>query len=223
MRADRLIYQAREVRRRIMRKRCRVFEYSGSLYHGSPLSGMIDIYHCGGFQPQGHGELPGKWLSVSTNDNMLAHFSDGGGTQGFAFAISSHHPLRVMRLDWLHLHLLANAEGAVDWLDEFRRHDPETIDAPWTYEAYDCARGNRLLHFEDFMAMAPDDLDGVCFPWGIECREYTNEAEIALTARGCSRLMQSVDAIHIRNREYEPRIGWAKIARFANRMDRVPV
>lgn len=70
--------------------------------------------------------------------------------------------------------------------------------------------------------VAPDDLDGVCFPWGIECRGYDDEAEIALTERGCSRLMRSVDHIIIRDREHEPRIGWAKIARFANRMDRVP-
>lgn len=204
------------VRERFMLRRCKEVEiYETDLYHGSPIEGMEQIRRHGRIAPQeGCGMLYGSWLSVSTNDNMLRHFSDGDGLTGMVFDRRGVS-LRCLQLDYMHFALACEA---CDYVPEWLNQPSGEEERQWAYRlGYNDCRANLAIYQGDFFRMLPDWVDGVIFPWGCDARSGGDEAEIALTERGCERLWPALDQVVVTGEWLDPEAGWRKIKRLARR------
>lgn len=203
------------VRERFMLRRCREVEINADLYHGSPIEGMERIRRAGRLYPQASGMIYGAWLSVSTNDNVVRAFADGDGVTGMVFDRGGVD-LRCLQLDYMHFALSCDACDYVpQWLD-LPDGDRER---EWAYRlGYTDCRGNLAIHQGDFFRMLPEWVDGVIFPWGCDAVTWNDEAEIALTERGCTRLWPALSQVVVDGDWLDPAAGWRKIKRLARKM-----
>ena len=175
------------LRERFFRRACPVREVTQAVYHGSPLSGMVEIMRAERLYPMGHAELPDdKFLSVSINDNVLRLFSDGDGLTGFC----STPKLRVAHLDPFHNVAATGRSGAVNpgdapqsWLARLKysdRFDDAFMDGTTL---------RSLLHSRNCHGLAFNYLKWCQF-MQFHTGQWNDEAEIALTEHGCDRVWQ---------------------------------
>lgn len=207
-------YQLRE---RFFRRACPVREVSQPVFHGSPLSGMVDIMRAERLIPQGHAELPDEeFLSVSVNDNVLRLFGDdeGDGLTGF----SSTPRLRVAHLDPFHNAVSTARSGCrtvadieVKWAERLKyidhRYEPDM-------------EGSDLRHL-----LRSRECHGLAFTYmkwckhmGFHTGRWNDEAEIALTEHGCDEVWKTVDCLWVGGEEYDDlHEGWRAVAKAAIR------
>lgn len=193
----------------LFEKLCPEEKFSGWLFHGTQLSGAIEIAGADGFDPRAtesshHTSLP--LVSTSQNDNVLTLFGDGSG---FCFFVPPENPLRIRRLHpFFHAATTAH-ETTTEMLDDMIE-DPaweaEAIKAGFIDEAGYKTRG---LSADDFMELV-GDADGLAFP-GFDSKHPRAEAEIGLTESGCAKIWQMLEFVNILKDEMEPAVGLAKL------------
>jgi len=205
------------LRRKWFLHMCRRVTLDQTVFHGSPTEGMWQIRRDKMLHPQAHGELPGDWLCVSVNDNMLHFFSDGEGNNGFH---SSPGPLNLIQLDRMH-HALLTRESC-DHVTQWKEDRPHEVMLAQRLGYLERQRfGEDYLTKEELDDMLPKDIDGLLFPWAeltpegdrfyYFCNIYNDECEIALTERGCKKVWAGIEVIYHKGEEYEPEVGWRKM------------
>jgi len=176
-----------------------IIQWNGPLFHGSPVSGMVEIVHQG-FHTVSHGELNAPLLSVSKNENMLDYYSDGEATSGFVFNAQFD---KVLVLDDFHYALSAYEATGDLWEDLVAEH-PEAHDQAKAlgYDIYDelGMRENELID------NIPADIDAIIIP-GFDSPSRNSECEMAVTEFGCSKLMSFISSVYIRGSEYNAEDG----------------
>lgn len=212
------------LRERFFRLACPVRELDQkktiqSVYHGSPLEGMVSMMRAGKLIPQGQAELPDSdWLSVSVNDNVLKMFSEEDSLTGF----SAMPKLRVAHLDSFHFDVAVADNCPSDWISNFEEN--ETFHK-WAFRLnyYNERRGVEM-HAADLRRLLRDnECHGLSFPnlnwdtWhGFHCHNWNDEAEIALNDEGCDETWRRLDMIFVRGEEYtDLNEGWRAIAHAA--------
>lgn len=197
-------------RQRLFDRQCRAVEVRETVYHGTPLEGLLEIKKSGRVRPQSHGILPGDWFCVSTNDNMLRAFSDGDGLTGFVFAPPALH---CVELDWMHTALACaeNMNMEPDWLAKASDPDKER-NLAYRLGYHDC-RGDLAMEECEFRRLLPSGCDGIIFPWGHYARSWNDEAEIALTDEGCRKVWNHIRQIVIEGEWLDPDEGWRELIR----------
>ena len=190
---------------------CPETTYSGMLYHGTQLSGAIDIVGAGGFDTRcteggHHTGLP--LVSTSQNDNVLTLFGDNAGT-GFVFLVKEDAPLRIRKLHDF-FHALATAyESSVDLLADMFESDSK-----WEFAAVHIGAATldgqiHGLSPDTFMELA-GEIDGFVFP-GFDSQHPRAEAELGLTQRGCQRIWPMLDGILLDGEEFSSEDGLKKL------------
>jgi hypothetical protein len=194
-----------KIRQRFFLQRCTRVSVDEPLYHGSPLSGLEQIRTAGRIIPQEHGMIPGNFFCVSVNDNMLHFFSEGEETTGLAFTLRK--PLQCLQLDWMHYALSASEAWPEEWPKDNQteiRYAEEL-----GYYDYTCRDG---IPEDIFTDLIPSWVDGIILPWGIKSWNWNQEAEIALTKKGCKKIFPDLDQIVIRNEWFDLPEAWAEVA-----------
>lgn len=202
---------AHTLRERFFRRVVPVREVTQAVFHGSPLSGMVEIMRAERLYPQGHAELPdNEFLSVSINDNVLRMFADGDDLTGFC----STPKLRVAHLDPFHNVAATGRSGLVSpgdappaWLSRLGycdRFDDAAMDGA-------CLR--QLLRSRECHGLAFNYLKW-CDYMQFHAGQWNDEAEIALTDHGCDEVWRSMSILYVCGEEYEDlHEGWRAVAK----------
>jgi len=188
---------------------CPEEKFSGCLFHGSEVSGAIEIVEGGGFHPGAtegthHTSLP--LVSTSQNDNVLSLF--GNGT-GFCFCVPDESPLCVRRLhNFFHAATTAY-ETNCDELEVFLNDPGWAAAAKRTGIVSETGKIIGLPP-DAFMALLGDNCDGLAFP-GFESQHPMAEAELGLTQKGCARVWAHLDHVIVNGEYFDAKEGVTKL------------
>lgn len=193
---------------------------TGWFYHGSPvegmLEGMLEVRRSGMFIPNEHAELNAPLLSVSRNQEVLHLFSDSNSDNGFSFDLKDFN---VVRLNPMYS-ALAASEATGDWWDEYAEKTPGALVLAEKLGLI-TAFGYPGLENGAILRLLPDDIDGVVLPsW--ENQSLRSEQELAVTPRGCEKLLSALDSVSIDGEYYDEKRGWERLEALAALPDAIP-
>jgi hypothetical protein len=196
------------LRRAHLLRTCKRLTFTGTLYHGSPLYGMEEIFNDGHFCAPEHGELSMPLFSTSLNSEMLRYFGEEG-VHGFQFAVDG---MEVLELSAFYQSLLCAHESNTEMWHELVELHPQA-EAEARFLGYEEAERQRwgTCGAESVFSMSPHDMDEL-LPVGVEgfallgwnnVTQHNHEAEIAVNENGCARLWRSVERVWVDGDEYE--------------------
>ena len=177
----------------------KTFPYSGELYHGTSINGVISILK-EGIGTYHHQELNDYFFCVSHNPNMVNLL----GRNGFCFQADFK---KVLDLSRFYYDLLACETGIEKWwqVDEEQFEAWKQQAERWNLKAWgDYGINSPSSFWETYFFANPKfkDCEGVAIPGSFDYHTPNSEAEIAVTQSGIQHL--KISEIMIEGKWYDP-------------------
>ncbi len=175
-----------------------IIPWSGTLYHGTPLSGMRCILEHGFAADTSMATIGLPLFSTSRNSSMLEYFGkdEHGIANGFRFNVDFD---RVWRIDgfWYSLLYLWSESGAGDmWDDYVELHPGAENDAiALLGVGYERLYTGSVENF--YGEFVPSTIKAIAFPEFFTATQRNQEAEMAITPSGVKLLKKFTDAVII--------------------------
>lgn len=200
---------------RWLRKETPLSKWTGVVYHGSEPEGLLELLHA----PEIQAHHMGMLLSVSTNDNIIQYFGEYEDHRHTPFP-KLFHCGATWELKDILIRDFREKPEIYQILIEMFALSIESM-APSTRETLEILgimhqgdiHPEILRHEDSIMRLAFHGCHGLALPGFDDYNgSHNNEAELALTSRGCARLARiTPDYIYFEEDWMEPDEGLAAL------------